>query len=633
MPLKSIVRHACVFVSLVATVGVAARGGGQPVPPVDVKALYVKQDVLIPMRDGTKLFTSIYSPRDESQRYPIMVVRTGYGIPPYGADAYPAFVGPSVEFTEERYIFVYQDVRGRFKSEGTFVHHVPLGTGPGGTDESTDAWDTIDWLVSHVRNHNGRVGQWGISWPGWEVSMGMLNAHPALKASSPQAPPQDQFDGDDYHSHGAYQLAYGFNWMTGNGQARRGPTEARGERFRFPTPDGYDFFLRLGSAANAIAMFDPEVPTFVDHMNHGVYDAYWQARNVPKDLHGITHAVLIVGGWFDAEDFYGPLRMYRAIERQNPRNISTLVFGPWVHGGWARNGERIGAIDFGPDPSAHYRRAVELPFFNYYLKDKGTPSWPEALMFETGANRWRSFPAWPPPDTTPRTWHFASDGQLTTAVPAGDPGGAFDEYVSDPQRPVPYTTEITTDENRTFVVEDQRFASRRPDVLVYRTAPLSDDVTIAGPVSATIHASSSGTDADIVVKLIDVFPDDAPDPSPNPTGVRMGGYQMLLVGDIFRAKFRRSLTTPEPLVPGEPFTVTFELGDRLHTFRKGHRVMVQVQSSWFPMFDRNPQTFVDIYHAKPDDYRRATLRVYRSGERASGVTVQVLPPTGPSSMP
>ncbi|MEZ5293699.1 MAG: CocE/NonD family hydrolase [Vicinamibacterales bacterium] len=616
----------------------AAAPLAQSPASVDVRALYSKQDVSIPMRDGTRLFTTIYSPRDESERYPILFMRTAYGIPPYGPDAYRDVLGPSVAFTKERYIFVYQDARGRFKSEGDFVHHLPLGGGPQGTDESTDAWDTFEWLLKNVRNHNGRIGQWGISWNGWEVSMGMINAHPALKASSPQAPPQDQFYGDDYHSNGAYQLAYGFNWMSSNGQVRRGPTDAPGERFRFPTPDGYQFFLDLGAAANAIRMFQPEVPTYVDHMNHGSYDEYWQARNVPKDLKGIAHPVLIVGGWFDAEDFYGPLRMYRAIEAQNPGNGSTLVFGPWVHGGWARDGSRIGAIDFGPDPSAYYQEDVELAFFNFHLKGKGTLALPEALMFETGTNRWRSFPAWPPPATTPLRLELAADGRLVQRpgaapasparpAPAGAPArpGAFDEYVSDPAKPVPFTSAITTAEIRTFVIEDQRFAARRPDVLVYQTEPLPQDLTIGGPVTATLHVSSSGTDADFVVKLIDVFPDDAVTPDPNPTGDVMAGYQMLLVGDIFRSKFRNSMSRPEPLVPDRPVMLEFELGDRLHTFRRGHRLMVQIQSSWFPMFDRNPQTFVDIYHARPDDYRKATMRVFRSAPRASHVTVQVLP--------
>jgi putative CocE/NonD family hydrolase len=606
-----------------------------PLPAVahDVKATYEKQEVQIPMRDGVKLFTIIYTPRDRSVRYPILLTRTGYGIPPYGPDEYRPFVGPSPEASDEGFIVVYQDVRGRFKSEGTFIHHVPLGQGPQGTDESTDAWDTIDWLVKHVENHNGRVGQWGISWPGWEVAMGMINAHPALKASSPQAPPEDQFFGDDYHSGGAYQLAYGFNWMANSGRARNAPTDRPGERFRFPDPDGYKFFLQMGAAANATKFFTDVVPTWADHMTHGTYDAYWQARNVPKDLKNITHAVLIVGGWFDAEDFYGTLGMYRGIEEKNPKNDTRLVIGPWTHGAWSRGEFRnLGAIDFGTNTAEYFRREVELPFFNFYLKDKGTLTLPKALMFETGRNTWRSFEAWPPRETTEAKLYLQADRRLTWTAPvaaattAAGRAAAFDEYVSDPAAPVPFTAEIATTEIQRFAVEDQRFASKRPDVLTYESEPLADDVTIAGPVSATLHVSTTGTDSDFVAKLIDVLPSDTPDPSPNPLRATLGGYQMLVVGDVMRAKFRASWEKPTPMTPGKPAMLTFELGDRYHTFRKGHRIMVQVQSSWFPMIDRNPQTFVDIYHASPSDYRKATQRVYHSRELASHLTVRRLPP-------
>ena len=605
--------------AVVAVVGAAHRQDATQA--FDVKAAYTKQEVMVPMRDGARLFTIIYVPRNTSQAYPFMLTRTAYGIPPYGADAYRSVVGPSELFSREGFIFAYQDARGRFKSEGTFVHHLPFDRS-GTPNESTDTYDTIEWLLHNVPNNNGRVGQWGISWDGWETSMGMIDAHPALKASSPQAPPQDQFLGDDYHSGGAYQLMYGFAWMSSNARARTAPTDQPTARFDYGTPDGYRFFLDLGAAADVVKFFGDTVPTWNDHMTHGTYDAYWQARNVPKDLGGVRHPVLIVAGWFDAEDFYGPFRMYRVLEHSN-RDRTTLVVGPWSHGGWARgDGDRLGAIGFASKTSQYYRAEVELPFFNFYLKDKGRFDLPHALAFQTGRNEWVRSDAWPPAGTTERRFYLQAGGRLDVTAPAAAAGAeAFDSYVSDPARPVPYTSELRTTEGQLFTVEDQRFAWSRTDVLSYQTGPLAEDLTIAGPIDATLHVSTTGTDSDWVVKLIDVFPDATPDPQPNPGNVRMGGYQMLLAGDLLRGKFREAFATPKPMVPGQVTRIVVGLGDRCHTFLKGHRVMVQVQSSWFPMFDRNPQTFVDIYHARPSDYRKATERVYRSAAAPSYLTM------------
>jgi hypothetical protein len=477
-----------------------------------------------------------------------------------------------------------------------------------------------------VPNHNGRVGQYGISLAGWHASMGLIDAHPALRASSPQAPPQDQFLGDDYHSGGAFQLSYAFNWMSSNARARSAPSDAPAQRFDFGTPDGYRFFLDLGAAANASRLFRDEVPTWNDYMTHGTYDEYWQSRNVPKDLVNVRTPVLVVAGWFDAEDHYGPFMMQQALAAKSPGNATRLVVGPWSHGGWARGaGESLGHITFGTRTSEHFRTAIELPFFNFYLKDKGTLAPAAVTTFETGSNRWRTHDAWPPANAREARLHLRANGRLSFTPPPAEDGDAFDSYISDPQKPVPYTAAVTTTEGSTFVVEDQRFAARRPDVLVYESDVLSEDVTIAGPLEANVQVSTTGTDGDWVVKLIDVFPGNAPDPIPNPTGVRMGGYQMLLAGDIMRAKFRRSFSTPEPLVPGEVTPLRFPIGHRQHTFRTGHRIMIQVQSSWFPMFDRNPQSFVDIYHAKPTDYQPATQRVYRSSAHPSFVTVRMIP--------
>jgi putative CocE/NonD family hydrolase len=626
-------------VALVATAGLGLLAAAAPSAqaPYDVKAHYQKRELFIPMRDGAKLFTIVYTPRDTTGRYPFLMTRTAYGIAPYGPDDYRAVLGPHAEFAKEGYIFVYQDARGKFKSEGEFIHHVPYIKGSQKPNESTDTWDTIDWLVKNIPNNNGRVGQWGISWAGWEVSQGMIDAHPALKASSPQAPPQDQFYGDDYHSGGAYQLMYGFNWMSTNARARTAPSERPVERFDYGTPDGYRFFLDLGAAANAQKYFADEVPTWNDHMSHPTYDDYWQSRNVPKDLDRVTHPVLVVASWFDAQDFHGPFRMYKALKDKNPSNRTTLVVGPWTHGGWARgDGRTLGHVNFGSNTAAYYRSEIELPFFNFYLKDRGPAkagpyasaagrlTLPEAIVFETGANRWHGYDEWPPAGTSARQLYLQANGRLSFTAPAEQSRDAFDAYVSDPRKPVPYTAEVTPIEGHVFMVEDQRFVAGRPDVLVYETEPLAEDLTIAGPLDVTLHVATDQTDGDWVVKVIDVYPGDAPDPAPNPQNVRMGGYQMLLAGDILRAKFRNSMSAPEPMTPNQPATLRFTLGDKYHTFLKRHRVMVQVQSSWFPMFDRNPQTFVDIYHAKDSDYRKAEHTVFRSAALPSYVTLPVL---------
>lgn len=572
----------------------------------NVKDHYTKSEVKIPMRDGVKLFTIIYTPKDPSQKYPILITRTAYSIAPYGPENYRTVVGPNNEFAKDGYIVVYQDTRGKYKSEGEFIHHRPYVKGQ--ISEATDTYDTIDWLVKNLPNNNGRVGQWGISWGGWEVSQGMIDAHPALKASSPQSPPQDQFMGDDHHSGGAFQLMYAFAWMSDNARARSAPTDQPAGKFDYGTPDGYDFFLRLGAAANAREFFADEVPTWNDYMKHGVYDEYWQSRNVPKDLRNINHPVLIVAAWFDAQDFWGPFRMYDAMLKNNPNNKTYFVVGPWLHGGYARmDGDSLGAINFGSKTGVYYREKVELPFFNYYLKDKGDLKLPRVHAFETGRNTWRSLDKWPPPNVRPQNLYFEEKSQLMFTQPAA--AEAADSYISDPSRPAPYSAEIRTIEGHLFMVEDQRFAWTRPDVLYYQTAPLSEDITIAGPITTTLNVSTTGTDSDFVVKVIDVQKD---------------GFQMLLAGDILRAKFRNSFSSPEPVTPNKLTRLEFPLGDKYHTFLKGHRIMVQVQSSWFPMFDRNPQKFVDIYHAKDADYQKATQKIFRSSAAPSYVTVPVL---------
>jgi hypothetical protein len=421
---------------------------------------------------------------------------------------------------------------------------------------------------------------------------------------------------------------YTFSWLAGNARPRAGATETRGGRFDYGTPDGYRFFLDAGPVANINEKyFNYSVPTWNEYMDHPNYDEYWQRQNPLKHVKNITHAVLNVAGWFDAEDFYGPLETYRAVERSTPGNRNRIVIGPWLHGGWASMpGDALGDIRFGSPTGEYYRAEIELPFFRYHLKDQGAAPTTEATVFETGGNTWRTFDAWPPSTTEPRTLYFQADGGLsfTPPAPASATSGGFDEYVSDPARPVPWSTETRTTQGHLWMVEDQRFAATRPDVLVYRTGPLAEDLVVAGPIMASIVASSSGTDADWIVKLIDVYPGTAPDNQPNPRGVRMGDFQMLLAGEVFRARYRRSFSAPQALVPNQPEKYEFDLRDRFHRFLRGHRIMVQVQSTWFPVIDRNPQTFVDIYKAKPSDFRKATHRVYRTPDRPSGVKVGVV---------
>jgi putative CocE/NonD family hydrolase len=614
---------------LIALALIIAWGGVQSQETPGTKDLYVKSEHMIPMRDGVKLFTIVYQPKDNSQKCPFLIHRTPYGSPPYGPDAYRASLGPSRDFAKEGYIFVYQDVRGKFKSEGDFVVMRPIKPDKRGsrdTDESTDTYDTIEWLLKNIPNHNGRAGQWGISYSGSQTVWGMIDAHPALKASSPQAPAIDMFLGDDFHHNGAFRLMYTFSWLSGSARSRSSPSENRDAPFDYGTPDGYSFFLKSGSVANINdRYFQNRVPTWNEYMEHPDYDDYWQRQNPVRYLKNIRHAILNVAGWFDAEDFYGPLETYNSIEKYNPSNNSTIVIGPWLHGGWASMpGDSLGEIKFGSKTGEYFRQNVELPFFDYYLKEKGEPKLPEALVFETGANEWRQFDSWPPGNTDPKMLYFQADGKLSFNAPNGSSATAYDSYVNDPHKPVPFSSEIRTTQGHLWMVEDQRFAASRPDVLAYESDPLTKDITIAGPILASLYCSTTGTDTDWVVKLIDIYPGDAPDNVPNPRGIRMGGYQMLLAGEVFRAKYRNSYSHPEPMVPDEPTKIEFSLRDRFHRFLKGHRIMVQVQSSWFPVIDRNPQKFMDIYKARDSDFQSATNKIYRSRKMPSGVKVNVL---------
>jgi putative CocE/NonD family hydrolase len=588
---------------------------------------YIKTEKLIPMRDGVHLFTSIYTPKDSKHKYPFILCRTPYSVAPYGASEFKTSLGPSGLFIREGYIFVYQDVRGKFESEGEFVDTRPFNPNRKSKkefDESTDTYDTVDWLLKNISNNNGRVGVWGISYPGFYATQTILSGHPAIKAVSPQAPVTDWFIGDDITHNGAFFLG-NFLFFSTFGQVRPEPTTSPATRFDIGTKDGYRFFLRNGTFTDLNKKyFKSQIPAWIDFMNHGTYDSYWQSRTPLPYLKNVKPAVLTVGGWFDAEDLYGPLKTFEAINKNNPHADNRLVIGPWSHGGFARGtGSSLGNIDFGSETSVYYREKVELPFFNYYLKDKGTLDLPKALIFETGTNVWKNYPQWPPVEARDENIYLDRQGRLSFTTTKTD-SSTYDEYVSDPKKPVPFTTEIRTSPGTEYMIEDQRFAASRPDVLVYTSETLNATKTLSGPIIADLFVSSTGTDADFVVKVIDVFPDTTENTQATRHNIQLSEFQELIRADVIRAKFRNSLTKPEPLIPGKVTEVKFELRDVAHTFLRGHKIQVQVQSSWFPLVDRNPQQFMDIYHAKESDYIKATQRIYTSGEYQSHLIVKTI---------
>ncbi len=624
--MKNFVNAFCAAVAA----GCALLAQTAPKPPAfDVKAHYTKYEYKIPMRDGVHLFTAVYEPKDASHTYPILLNRTPYSIAPYGVDNYRERLGPSAKFDEAGYIFVFQDVRGRYLSEGKFVEmtpHIDHKRGPQDTDNSSDTYDTIEWLLKHVPGNNGKVGIWGISYPGFYTSSSIIDSHPALKAASPQAPMTDLFMGDDAYHGGAFQLAANFGFYVffkPFDEPTRPPRDFI--PFDYETPDGYEFFERMGPLANAMRYFKGGNFLWNDQVAHDTYDEYWKVRNLASHMHNIHCAVMTVGGWFDAEDIAGPFKTYHSIEEKNPGITNILVVGPWFHGGWAASdGDHLGPVQFNAKTAEFFRDNIQFPFFEQYLKGKGDANLPEAYVFETGTNVWRRYDAWPPKQTTSKMLYLRSGGRLAFDPPqAGEP--AFDEYVSDPSKPVPFLDYFALGFPREYMSGDQRFASRRPDVLVYQTPELGRDVTISGPLAVKLRVSTSGTDSDFIVKLIDVYPDDYPDPKPNPSRVRMGGYQQLVRGEPMRGKFRHSFEKPEPFTPGKLSGVDFEMPPVNHCFRTGHRIMVQVQSTWYPLVDKNPQKFIDIPHATEADFQKATERIYHEPGQASGIGVLVLP--------
>jgi putative CocE/NonD family hydrolase len=606
---------------------------------------YTKFEFRIPMRDGVRLFTTVYVPKDSSKTYPFLVNRTPYsagvqaqGELHYGQEWYPSAIGPSKEFEDAGYIFVKQDVRGRYMSEGKWQEMTPaanakLAAGEG--IESQDMYDTVEWLLKHVPNNNGKVGIYGISYPGFYTAASVIDSHPAIKAASPQAPIADLFMGDDSYHGGAFMLAANFGFYSAFTVAQNPtPLPKKWEGFEYGTTDGYDFFLQHLTMSNILGTMTAKQrallePTIV----HDTYDEFWQSRNLVPHMKNVKAAVLAVGGWFDAEDPQGPLSIYHAVKKNNPGTFSGLVVGPWVHGGWARGeGKSLGYVQFDSKTSEYFRSQIQFPFFEQQLKGvKPAKPIAEVTAFETGSNVWRQYSAWPPVQAKARTLYFGADGKLSWQQ--GATSSTFDEYVSDPRKPVPYVGYPTTDVPQEYMVSDQRFASHRPDVLVYQSDVLEDDVTIAGPVQPKLFVSTTGTDSDWVVKLIDVYPQDYPEAGQGrvrgkdvpPPELAMGGYQQLVRGNPLRGKFRHSFEKPEPFTPGKVEEVSYQLGDVNHTFRRGHRIMVQVQSSWFPLIDLNPQTFVSIPKAKPEDFKKATQRVYHAPGMASGLQVLVMP--------
>lgn len=586
---------------------------------------YTKKEVYITMRDGTKLFTSILAPKDNTEKHPILFTRTPYSCAPYGEDKFPEYWNRYYRYyMREGYIMVRQDVRGRWMSEGQFVDVRPFNPNKKTNqdiDEASDTFDSIDWLINNMPNNNGNVGVFGISYPGFYSTMAALSGHPALKAVSPQAPVTEWFIGDDFHHNGAFFVMDAFGFYTNFGRPRPKPTTTGPVRFEFKSDDNYSFYLR--PVRDLTKIMGDSIAFWKDLMAHPNYDEFWKSRNVRNFVTDVKPVMLTVGGLFDAEDCYGAWNLYKAIETKSRNTNNRIVMGPWYHGQWASSdGSRLGNVEFGSNTSTWYQNNIEIPFFNYYLKQKGKePALAEATIFFSGANQWKEFPTWPPAAKQDRTLYFHPDGKLSWEKASGR--NSYSEYVSDPSRPVPYTEDVHLGRTAEYMLDDQRFASRRPDVLVFQTDTLTEDVTLAGPIIADLLTSISTTDADFVVKLIDVFPNEFRNTDPAQL-YPMGGYQMLVRGEIFRGRYRNSFEQPSAFVPNKIDRVKYELPDVAHTFKKGHRIIVQVQSSWFPLADRNPQKFVNIYEAGENDFQKSTIRIFHDAVNPSGIIVPVL---------
>ncbi len=608
-----------------------------------VRENYYKIERMLPMRDGAKLFTAFYIPKDSSQKHPVLFKRTPYTCSPYGEDKFNTALFNSywINYLKEGYIIAIQDVRGKWMSEGEYVDVRPFNPAKKNKeiDEASDTYDAIDWMINNIPGNNKRVGVFGISYPGFYSTMAALSNHPALKAVSPQAPVTDWFIGDDFHHNGAFMLMDGFNFYSGFGKPRPKPTMEGEESFNIPGQDNYDFFLKTGAIKNFTKIMGDSIAFWKDLMSHSNYDEWWKARNTRNFVTNIKPAILVVGGLFDAEDCFGAWNLYKAIEEKSKNTDNRLVMGPWFHGAWGgrSEGDYLGNVRFGSKTSEYYQRNIEIPFFNFYLKLKGTVrDIAEANIFFSGANEWKTFQQWPPLNVESKNIFLAWNSMLTGndfwSMNKPNNEQKFTEYISDPAHPVPYTQDVHLDRTREYMTDDQRFASRRPDVLTFTTNVLAEDITLAGPLVADLKVSISTTDADFVVKLIDVFPDDfsynidnsSPQGRLGGASYPMAGYQMLVRGEIMRGKYRNSFEKPEPFVPNKITNLKYTLPDIAHTFKKGHKIMVQIQSSWFPVADRNPQKFTDIYNCDDSDFQKATIRIYHDAANQSKIILPVL---------
>lgn len=587
---------------------------------------YTKSIYRIEMRDGKKLFTIVYSPKDTSEKYPILLMRTPYTVAPYDSFTFREEL-TNEHLIKEKYIFVLQDVRGRFMSEGEFLDMRPYikdKKNKNDIDESSDTYDTIDWLVKNIKNNNGKVGMFGISYPGFYAAMGLIDSHPALKAVSPQAPIADWFVGDDMHHNGALSLSMVFDFFSGFGVKRDSLTTEWPPRMQYDSPDMYTFFKNLGPLSNINNKYYKNKINFWNEViKHDTYDDYWQARNILPNLENTCPAVLVVGGFYDAEDLYGPINIYKTIEKNTPNNDNRIIIGPWTHGAWSRNsGDKLGDFSFEAKTSEYFEKDVELPFFNYYLKGKGTKPNYEALVFDTGLNKWCTFRTWEPKNTLTKYLYLSEGNKLSFSNDNNKKG--FIEYCVNPKNPVPYYSKFHDSRNmyvRDFMISDQRFAFTRPDVITFSSDYLGENVTVAGPIYADLFVSTTGTDCDWVVKVIDVYPENSE--TEQGSDVEFGGYQRLVRYEMLRGKFRNNLSKPEPFTPGKVTKVTIKLQDILHTFKRGHRIMIQIQNSMFPFFDVNPNKFLNIFEAKEDDFTNVTNRIYYGSEYPSSITLGI----------
>jgi putative CocE/NonD family hydrolase len=599
-----------------------------------IKQNYYKIEYKIPMRDGVKLFTAVHIPKNAPEKCPIVMVRTPYSCAPYGETVFTSrfWLTSWREYLKENYIFVIQDVRGRWMSEGEYMDVRPFikdKKTKKDIDEASDSYDAIDWLIKNVPNNNGNIGVFGVSYPGFYSTMAALSGHPALKAVSPQAPVTEWFLGDDFHHNGAFMLMDAFGFYYSFGQPRPFPTVIGPKGFEFPTEDSYKFFLETGAIKNFTTLMGDSVRFWNELMKHPNYDDWWKSRDARRACLNVKPAMLVVGGTFDAEDCYGAWNLYKAIEKQCPSTNNKLVMGPWFHGGWSKGeGDHLGHVRFGSKTSEWYQKNIELPFFNSHLKKKGdSDKISEATIFFTGVNEWKYLSEWPPKEVENKSIFLNADNRLSFEKPQSQE--SFSRYISDPSKPVPYTELPHFHRTREYMTDDQRFAARRPDVLVFETAELQEDLTLAGPVIADLRVMISTTDADFVVKVIDVFPEKFKYDSSyccqgESKNYLMDSYQMLVRGEIMRGKYRNSFEKPEPFKSGEIAAVKFELPDVAHTFKKGHKLMIQVQSTWFPLADRNPQQFTDIYHCDDKDFVKSEIKIYHDKLHPSNIVLPIL---------